>query len=230
MLKENRFTRYFIYALGEIVLVVIGILIALQLNELKDQRIENEQERRILTEMLSNLRLDSIDMSGNIDRNMKIFRGSEAVLRQLEEQIAWKDTMAEHYGSLFGGSLVAPILSSYENLKSIGFDLIKNDSLRAMIHKLYAQQYPFVTRIEQEYREATRFSLVSPQLIKKTISVGRGKVKPLDLNALMNDHEFKESIRANLNAQRSIVYFYGRLLELDIELIHAIEAELEKES
>jgi len=33
MLKENRFSRYFLYAIGEIVLVVIGILIALQVNE-----------------------------------------------------------------------------------------------------------------------------------------------------------------------------------------------------
>ena len=32
MLTENRFSRYFIYAIGEIVLVVVGILIALQVN------------------------------------------------------------------------------------------------------------------------------------------------------------------------------------------------------
>ena len=38
LLKENRLTRYLIYAVGEIVLVVIGILIALQLNTNKDLR------------------------------------------------------------------------------------------------------------------------------------------------------------------------------------------------
>ena len=32
LLKENRLTRYLVYAIGEIMLVVIGILIALQLN------------------------------------------------------------------------------------------------------------------------------------------------------------------------------------------------------
>ncbi|MFX0556666.1 DUF6090 family protein [Maribacter sp. CXY002] len=41
MLKENRFTRYTIYAIGEIVLVVIGILIALQINNWnEDQKLE----------------------------------------------------------------------------------------------------------------------------------------------------------------------------------------------
>ena len=32
LLEENRFVKYLLYALGEIVLVVIGILIALQIN------------------------------------------------------------------------------------------------------------------------------------------------------------------------------------------------------
>lgn len=41
LLKENRVTRYLVYAVGEILLVVIGILIALQLNiqkELADEK------------------------------------------------------------------------------------------------------------------------------------------------------------------------------------------------
>ncbi|MFT6994646.1 MAG: uncharacterized membrane protein YgaE (UPF0421/DUF939 family) [Maribacter sp.] len=35
MIKENKISKYFLYAVGEILLVVIGILIALQLNNLE---------------------------------------------------------------------------------------------------------------------------------------------------------------------------------------------------
>jgi len=42
MIKENRFSRYMLYAIGEIVLVVIGIMIALQVNNLNEQ---NKAER-----------------------------------------------------------------------------------------------------------------------------------------------------------------------------------------
>lgn len=42
LLSENKFSRYLIYALGEIVLVVIGILIALQLNILNEARKEKQ--------------------------------------------------------------------------------------------------------------------------------------------------------------------------------------------
>ena len=38
MLTENKFSKYLIYAIGEIVLVVIGILIALQVNNLNYSR------------------------------------------------------------------------------------------------------------------------------------------------------------------------------------------------
>lgn len=39
LLKENRFSKYLIYALGEIILVVIGILLALQINNWNEERI-----------------------------------------------------------------------------------------------------------------------------------------------------------------------------------------------
>jgi hypothetical protein len=37
LLTENKFSKYLIYAIGEIILVVIGILIALQVNNLNEQ-------------------------------------------------------------------------------------------------------------------------------------------------------------------------------------------------
>ena len=229
MLKENRFSRYFLYAIGEIVLVVIGILIALQLNGLKEQRGRDAQERRILTEMLANLRSDSLDMAGNKDRSARVRNASKAVLLQLEERIPWNDSMAHHYGSLAHWSVSLPVLSSYENLKSIGFDLITNDSLRSMMHTLYAQQYPFVIRMEQEYGESVRNLMLQPELTRKTVTRERGNAKPLDLQALMDDHVFKETIRSNISAQMAFVGFYTKTLKLDVELMRMIEHELDME-
>lgn len=99
--------------------------------------------------MHGNLKTDSIDMAGNIARNSRVLKSAEAIRRQLENRIPWSDTMATHYGLLNTYiSKIAVVRSSYENLKSVGFDLIKNDSLRGKIHELYAQQYPFVERME----------------------------------------------------------------------------------
>lgn len=60
LLSENKFSKYFIYAIGEIFLVVIGILMALQLNNLNQQKgIHKKQEkhlRLVKGEMINNLK------------------------------------------------------------------------------------------------------------------------------------------------------------------------------
>lgn len=59
LLSENKFSKYLLYAIGEIVLVVIGILIALQINTWNQQKQTKEKERNYLAlikqEMSSNL-------------------------------------------------------------------------------------------------------------------------------------------------------------------------------
>ncbi|MGB3145561.1 MAG: DUF6090 family protein [Maribacter sp.] len=65
LLNEGKTSKYFKYAIGEIVLVVIGILIALQINNWNEERLENDREKitvqNLHTEFRENLRdLDSI--------------------------------------------------------------------------------------------------------------------------------------------------------------------------
>ncbi|MEZ4951442.1 MAG: DUF6090 family protein [Saprospiraceae bacterium] len=71
LLSEGKTGKYLKYALGEIALVVIGILIALQINDWNDGRKNAIREYKLLTEMRINLQTDSIDMAGNIARNTR---------------------------------------------------------------------------------------------------------------------------------------------------------------
>ena len=47
-LTENKFSKYLIYAIGEIILVAIGILIALQVNNWNNSRIERKTEIKLM--------------------------------------------------------------------------------------------------------------------------------------------------------------------------------------
>jgi hypothetical protein len=58
LLRENRFTRYLGYAIGEIILVVVGILIALQFNNWNEERVAKRELQNILNEIVLNLKLD----------------------------------------------------------------------------------------------------------------------------------------------------------------------------
>lgn len=58
MLGENRFTRYLLYAVGEIILVVIGILLALQINNWNEGRKELKAEVEFLKGVKTDLKQD----------------------------------------------------------------------------------------------------------------------------------------------------------------------------
>jgi len=60
MLKENRVSKYMLYAIGEIILVVIGILIALQVNNWNQERHQKTAESIYLTQLLDETKADSI--------------------------------------------------------------------------------------------------------------------------------------------------------------------------
>ena len=58
LLSESKFSKYLIYAIGEIILVVIGILIALQFNNWNESRKENILAKNYYKRLLSDLKAD----------------------------------------------------------------------------------------------------------------------------------------------------------------------------
>jgi hypothetical protein len=79
LLEESRFGKYLLYASGEIVLVIIGILVALYLNDLSDAHKERARELAYLRNIQSDLRLNIAEAdkflaarTGNIEAAKRI--------------------------------------------------------------------------------------------------------------------------------------------------------------
>ena len=58
LLVENKFRKYILYAIGEIILVIIGILIALQINNWNEQNKKTRTEIIYLREIRKSLEVD----------------------------------------------------------------------------------------------------------------------------------------------------------------------------
>ena len=58
LLTENKFSKYLLYAIGEIILVVIGILLALQINTWNNNKIEKRKEHISLLQLKEGLKTD----------------------------------------------------------------------------------------------------------------------------------------------------------------------------
>jgi hypothetical protein len=92
MLTENKFSKYLLYAIGEIVLVVIGILIALNLNTKKEIKTNNSQIEKILTSVYDDLEKDLIN---TINFQINIYEMKDS----LSKKVLTKTLKASDYSS-----------------------------------------------------------------------------------------------------------------------------------
>jgi hypothetical protein len=234
MLQENRFSRYFLYAIGEIVLVVIGIVIALQLNNWNNEQQLKQVEIKYLKEIANNLRADSVDIRFNIDFNEVRRRAAEMVLKSLNEHSAYSDTMDQYFGNLLYTTRSVMNYSAYETLKSRGLEIISNDSLRMMITQLYSFSYHNVIDFEKQDDHALQYAVVIPAVIDRMVidpSVDKRMAlssgRPKDFTALKTDDLFKNAVLMNLDLRVYMLSNYAELAEKVAACREQIRIELE---
>jgi len=83
LLMENKTGKYFKYAVGEIILVVIGILIALQVNNINEQRKSTIFEVKVLKEIRNNLKTDLIEINEDLSLMVDINKATKDVKNHL---------------------------------------------------------------------------------------------------------------------------------------------------
>ncbi len=227
LLSQKKITAYFFYALGEILLVVIGILIAVQVNNWNVNNKVRAEELKLLKEMVNNLDSDIEDCIWNINKNQDLLKSNLAVLRQLEERIPLHDSLRTHYGNISYATTQRKNHSAYEYLKSRGMNLVQNDSLRRNIADVYSLRFRFIERKELEYDSYIQVNLVIPQLIGKIIVDDISKMGyPISLEELYDDEVFKGTLYTNVNAKRFMVARYENLKEAMESLKQQINEEL----
>lgn len=133
MLTENKLGKYLAYAIGEIILVVIGILIALQINNLNEKNKVSEKQETYLTlikgEMLNNL--ESLETEKS--KLSKSIKSQQQMLELMHNQPAL-DTVGESYLSkMMVPALSITIGTNYEN--GILTELIASGSLKDIKNK-----------------------------------------------------------------------------------------------
>ncbi len=215
LLAESKFTKYLIYVTGEIILIVIGILIALSIDNWNSGQISRKKEFAILKEMKKNLLSDLRDIRNNIIMNKVSLRANEFVFENLSNPENDTDSLNFYYAHLTLTTILDINNSSYENLKSTGFQIIENDSLRAKITDLYTTSYVFLRNMENviySIQSNKIIPLVISNIITDTLFIS---ARPLDYEALSANHEFKESIKLSREWFRFMVGLYENT-ELEI--------------
>jgi hypothetical protein len=229
LIQENKTSKYFKYAIGEIILVVIGILIAVQLNNWNTYNNARTEEIKLLEEMRYNLENDLKDCLWNITKNEALHKSNSMILHHLEERTPFHDSLKTHYGNLLGTTTQRRNMSTYDHLKSKGIDLIINDSLRRNITAVYSERYYYIEKMELEYDNPIQLNQVIPQLNAKVVIDNVSKSGyPINLQDLQDDDAFKGMLRTNVYVRWFMIYRY-KGIQNDLEnLISQINFELKK--
>ncbi|MDY2588551.1 DUF6090 family protein [Winogradskyella aquimaris] len=144
LLSENNFSKYLIYAIGEIILVVIGILIALQINNANENRKSAKQENLYLKRLLSENRDDINTFKNNISDLEKGIETIENLSLVLNSKDSNDERLIAAANDFFGYGSIYPIFSSststFDDLSSTGnLKDIRNSELRDELVKHYAK-------------------------------------------------------------------------------------------
>ena len=85
-MENNKTSKYLKYAIGEILLVVIGILIALQINNLNEERIVKEQNHVILQNLNKEFSENLIELDTSISSFNSVIEGLDQLLKVMRTQ------------------------------------------------------------------------------------------------------------------------------------------------
>lgn len=164
LINEGNLKRYLVYAIGEILLVVIGILIALQINNLNEQKKDKAKESQILLSLSEDFKSNIVNLKTSIDQYPDLIHRLQTTLSYIgksEKQLSegMKDTI-RNTGYVFT-ELVDGTLNSILNSEKL--ELIQNEKLK---RKLTA--YPAIV---------SRFTKQEENLEEYVINVQRDKLR-----------------------------------------------------
>jgi len=229
LLMENKTGKYFKYAIGEIVLVVIGILIALSINNWNESRKQRQKEIVNLLELKKGLESDLItEFIPGIRKytameiaaaNLKRYNNTNETIPNDSLLKYYRTSLASEWNFIFN-------IATFENLKSTGIDIISNDSLRSKISSLYSNEYPEL--IARGDRLLRYYENQLHPVLDDNINLYDSILSKNDLDKLKNNTVITNRI-ISLNLQRIGLLQIANDIKPKVELlINDINKELER--
>ena len=139
LIESKKIKSYFLYAIGEIILVVIGIFIAIQLNNLNEDRKLKDKEKIYYCKLLEDVRQDALEVDRLIAATEKRIHHSNVFLGLLQEDELDAEKIAqEMFNSVsFVTFTFRPSTASFEDIKSSGNLGVLDEDIKKQLIEFY---------------------------------------------------------------------------------------------
>ena len=209
--RDNKFLQYFRYAIGEILLVVIGILIALYINNWNEERIKRQKEIVYLVEIRKNLVQDTIQinnvLSFNKSKTQAIIETFHIFERASENDFVLTD-FAMKMNPLSQYKLFNPLQTTFNNLLDVeGIDLISDLELRTKLSAYYNTDFEKGTQevVKSRTREFTDYA-ANQLSTQETVYFFSNAKLDIKTNSMSEMYKDEEIVFLLMNMAKTIEY------------------------
>ena len=239
LLMENKTSKYFKYAIGEIILVVIGILIALQINNWNEERKTRQSEIKYLTNIKLDIERDLVSLDIQIKLRKDKLTTTENLISHIDgvKPISDLNILSKNIFSTLNEERFTPNNSTYTELTSSGnLSLIENDSIKRLLLELevlYKDNQFGIEHEAFEYKEYINkqlFKFVDMDKLKKAF-YNNESVKNYGLNFkhfdnLLNSLEYKNGLTISNTISQIFIVSYEEIKNKSTKVLEVIEKEL----
>jgi len=225
LLNEGKTSKYFKYAIGEIVLVVIGILIALQINNWNEQRKKAQVEIYTLVDVKSDIQENVKNLEVGIVILKEVYNKNLKIIDYYQQKIPYNESMDTLFNNFYTNWDPDFTYAAFENLKNQGVSLISNEMLRKSLITLHEVEMNILDVSELNRQDMIYENMILPiqkKYFYRSISVD-SEFWPLvlsDYENMIHDPEFYSACTEIAYRQtRSI----ARFQEFNIKAKHVIE-------
>lgn len=240
LLIQKKFGKYLLYVFGEIMIVIIGILVAVEVNNRNERRQDRAVEIVILKAFKAGLESDLIGFSNDSIIHESQIASSQIIIDHLENNLPYNDSLSKHFLETCNATIISTNRGAFETLKSLGVGLISNADLREDIIYLYDAHYDFMSVFangilndnghavreiyNSRFYEGLNYYMELGENLEAVVAVG--SMIPIDFDQLKNDREYKYHLKTTKNLNKIYLDVLNDAKSKISEIILSIDAEV----
>lgn len=233
LLSEGKICKYFKYAIGEIILVVIGILIALQINDWSQYKKDRKLEGQYYCRLLEDVNQDFTNYNSYVALLNERIDGNNTLIQRLQDDSMPLDSIAPHIleSVKYSNRNIIATTDAFEDIKSSGnLNIIKDLALKNQLADYYKTLANTSAVIESNGKSITdkRFleseDVISFGWIKLLENVNAIDKSKVNLKSLKSKINFTDDIRLKMTND---AIFYLGINSRNKQLLKLLEGEIQ---
>ena len=230
LMETGKTGKYFKYAIGEIVLVVIGILIALSINNWNENKKLQHEELKLLFDLKTNLESNLNNFKNDTLSNHEDLAYYQKIETYIKDDLPYNEELDTSFGRLTFWSSSYIINTAYSSLQSKGLDLISNEALKTAIVNMYEIEFVVITQDYEGSEIELMANVVTPFFAKHMRRLHEESLmlsRPNDFESLKQNEEFKNILSMIIRQRKRGFEFFRVIMNSMDKLISDIDAELQ---